>query len=160
MKMLTPDIVYGNVYDIRPEDVRSWGVDAIVVDIDGTLARKNQPDPPEKTTAWLHAIKESGISVMALSNNRSFKRVSRFCRDLGIEYIHFAGKPFKKAFLTAQKILGMSCDKIAVIGDQIFTDVLGGNRMGMKTVFVGTMDKGLIVNIRLFFERPFIKPKN
>ena len=79
------------------------------------------------------------------------------CEPLGVGYISHAGKPFSRGFRKAANRLGLSMREIAVIGDQIFTDVFGGNRAGALTCYVETLDRRFFwINVRYQLERGFI----
>ena len=95
-------------------------------------------------------------SLCWFSNNHP-ERVGKFCEPLGVGYISHAGKPFSRGFRKAANRLGLSMREIAVIGDQIFTDVFGGNRAGALTCYVETLDRRFFwINVRYQLERGFI----
>ena len=97
------------------------------------------------------------MQVLVFSNNRE-RRVGKFCEALGAEYICRATKPLSFGFRRAAKQLGLPLSQIAVVGDQIFTDVLGGNCVGALTCYVQTLDRHYFwVNVRYQIERGFIE---
>ena len=80
-----------------------------------------------------------------------------FCEPLGVDFISRAHKPFARAYAQAVEKLGLPIDQIAVIGDQIYTDVFGGNRAGALTCYVETLDRRFFwINVRYQLERGFI----
>ncbi len=158
MKKLIPDYVFHSIYDITPNFLLEQGVKGVLIDLDGTLASNKTATPPSpKAIAdFFRTLKKSGMRVLVFSNNRK-RRVSLFCKTLDIDFIYWAGKPFLKGFRRASKHLGLPSNKLAIIGDQIFTDVLGGNRVGALTCYVNTLDKrSLWVNMRRRIERGFV----
>ena len=81
-------------------------------------------------------VKRKGIKLYILSNTNKKEKVEGVAKKLDIPYKYFAKKPFKQGFLKVQKEVGEASNKIAVVGDQIFTDVIGGNRSKMFTILV------------------------
>ena len=105
----------------------------------------------------VRTLHDAGLKVLVFSNNRE-ARVGKFCRALGADFISQAGKPFSAGFRRAAERLGLPLEQIAVVGDQIFTDVFGGNRMGALTCYVQTLDRRFFwVNVRYQIERGFIE---
>ena len=112
--------------------------------------------PPDTLHTFVDRLKNAGIAVLVFSNNHP-ERVGKFCEPLGVGYISHAGKPFSRGFRKAANRLGLSMREIAVIGDQIFTDVFGGNRAGALTCYVETLDRRFFwINVRYQLERGFI----
>ena len=133
MSKLIPDYVFDSIYDITPEVLTAHGVRGVLVDLDGTMASHKAALPPETLYTFVDRLKNAGIAVLVFSNNHP-ERVGKFCEPLGVGYISHAGKPFSRGFRKAANRLGLSMREIAVIGDQIFTDVFGGNRAGALTL--------------------------
>ncbi|MGI6182066.1 MAG: YqeG family HAD IIIA-type phosphatase [Agathobaculum sp.] len=156
MSKLIPDLVFQSIYDITPQQLLARGVRGALIDLDGTMASHCDPLPPEPLTPFIRSLQNAGLRVLIFSNNRR-TRVSRFCAALGVDFICRAGKPFPRGFRQAAAQLGLQADALAVIGDQIFTDVLGGNLAGALTCYVETLDRRFFwVNLRYQFERRFI----
>lgn len=157
MSKLIPDLVFGSVYDISPQLLRDHGVRGALIDLDGTMASHRTALPPETLASFVNALRSAGLRVLVVSNNRE-ARVSRFCKALGIDFISRAGKPFQRGFRRAAARLGLELHELAVIGDQIFTDVFGGNLAGALTCYVETLDRRYFwVNVRYQLERGFIE---
>lgn len=158
MRILTPDLIYQNVPAIPPADLADRGIQAALLDLDGTLCHiKNESVSPE-ISAWLSALPAVGITPVLFSNNKHPDRVLRMSEALHIPlWRHLAGKPFPDGFRWAMDALSLPASRIAVIGDQIYTDVLGANRMGMLSVFVYSMDYSIgYVKLRHILEKPFL----
>lgn len=154
---LIPDHVFDCIYDITPAFLRSCGVRGVLIDIDGTAASHHDPDPSEALCAYVASVRAAGIAVLFLSNNRA-SRVERFCRPMGVAWISRACKPFQRNFLAAASRLRLNGAELAVIGDQIFTDTLGGNRLGALTCIVRSLDeKEFWIGVRSRLERRFIE---
>lgn len=164
--ILYPDSYFKKVSEISLEYLKENNIKGLILDVDNTLIDyyKNMS---EDTISWANSLKQNGIKMCILSNSNSEKKVKEVANKLEIEnYSYFAMKPFKKGFKDAKKILQLENSEIAVIGDQIFTDVLGANRMKMHSILVEPIDqKDIFITI---FKRPienaikrkFIKKKN
>jgi len=157
MSNLLPDSIFESVCDISPEYLKDLGIKAVLCDLDSTLMPALSQVLPEKSVRWIESIKNAGISVMVLSNNSKEYRVAEVCKKLGIEFIHLAKKPFAKGYRLAIRRLSLKPSEIAMVGDQIYTDVLGANRCGMFTILVESLDLNLIyVKLRRLLEKPVI----
>jgi len=137
-RMLSPDLYYRSVYDIDLEVLRARGVDALLVDLDNTLLPRNSPEIPRETKQWAQAVRQRGFKVCLVSNNWH-ERVWGVASELGFELVAKALKPFPFAFWRAMSKTGSSRKTCAVIGDQMFTDVLGGKLVGSVTVLVAPL---------------------
>ncbi len=156
MSKLIPDYVFDSIYDITPEILTSHGIRAVLVDLDGTMASHKAALPPEKLHTFVDRLQNAGITVLVFSNNNP-GRVGKFCEALGVDFISRARKPFAKGYRMAEKKLGLPVSQMAVIGDQIFTDVFGGHRAGALTCYVETLDRRFFwINVRYQLERGFI----
>lgn len=156
MSNLIPDYVFPSIYDITPTLLRENGVRGVLIDLDGTMASHKAALPSETVAPFVRGLSDAGIRVLVFSNNNE-RRVSKFCEELGLPFVSRAGKPRRAGFTRAAAQLGMPISQIAVIGDQIFTDVFGGNRAGALTCYVQTLDRRFFwVNVRYQLERRFI----
>ena len=157
MRNFVPDYVFDSIYEITPLFLREHRIRGVLIDLDGTLASRKAPLPPEGLSDFLRELQESGLKIMIFSNNRE-KRVERFCQTLHIPFISRARKPFSRGFYLAMKKLNLSAQTLAIIGDQIFTDVLGGNRVGALTCYVRPVDwHDFLIRARYHVERVFVK---
>ena len=135
MSKLIPDYVFDSIYDITPALLAKHGVRGVLIDLDGTMASHKAALPPEKLSPFVRTLPDAGLTVLVFSNNRE-ARVGKFCRALGVDFISRAGKPFSAGFRRAAERLGLPLEQIAVVGDQIFTDILGGRNAGVLTLLV------------------------
>ena len=156
MSKFVPNYVFDAIYDFTPEFLRAHGVRGVLIDLDGTMASHKAALPPEALAPFLHGLRAAGLAVLVFSNNNE-NRVGTFCRALELDFISRAGKPFGHGFRRAAERLGLPAQSLAVVGDQIFTDVYGGNRAGALTCYVQTLDRRFFwVNVRYHLERGFI----
>ena len=132
---LFPDVYADGAWSVDFDALFDQGIRGIILDVDNTLVPYYVPDPDVRTVAGIHRLKEKGFSLYIVSNGRE-SRVKRFNQGLGLPYFCHAGKPGSKGFLKARRYMRLAPEQIAVVGDQIFTDVWGGNRLGMYTVLV------------------------
>jgi len=135
LNKLLPDIQVDTIYDIDLEALKSRGIKGIITDLDNTLIEWNRPSATPELAEWLQKVQDKGYKLIVVSNNNA-ARVGAFASPLGIPFIHRANKPFHKSFKLAQKMMKLQPDQVVVIGDQIFTDVLGGNRLNLHTILV------------------------
>lgn len=135
MKLLTPDLYVESILHLDLNKLKTNGIKGLIIDIDNTLVAWDIKYASEKTKEWLLQLKKEGFNVCLVSNNTE-DRVVTFNEELKLPAIHRASKPRKGPFMKAMKILGTNINNTAVIGDQIFTDVLGGNRIGLFTILV------------------------
>jgi HAD superfamily phosphatase (TIGR01668 family) len=143
-----PDLYIDSIRHIDIEALKKKGIQGLVLDIDNTLVPMNSKDADENAIAWIRGLQNQGLKVCILSN-ASEKRVVRFNKDIAVTAIHRAYKPAGKAFLKAAKVMGLEPENIAVVGDQIFTDIIGGNKVNMLTVLVKPIDTKEILFVRL-----------
>ena len=124
-----------SVYDISPERLKEKGIRGIITDLDNTLVEWDRPLATPKLAAWLKSMKDAGIQVTIVSNNSEL-RVKSFADPLGIPFIFKARKPMGKAFRKALHLMDVKREEVVVIGDQLLTDVVGGNRNKLHTILV------------------------
>jgi HAD superfamily phosphatase (TIGR01668 family) len=157
-KLMTPDFMFEHYYDITPEFLLSQGIEALLIDIDNTLAPYEQDVPDERIISWFDSLKSAGIRSALISNNHP-PRVELFNTPLGLPAYADSGKPGKKTLLIAMKEMGSTFDNTAGLGDQLFTDTLAVHKLGMPSLIVPPIkDKTtLFFRSKRFLERPFIK---
>ena len=153
-----PDYLFRRATDIEPAFLRERGVEALILDIDNTLAFDNHPDVPPEIDAWLRGMERAGLRLAIVSNNRE-SRVKAFAAACGnLAYVADARKPSRAGFARSAETLGTTAEKIAVVGDQLFTDIAFGNRFGCTTILVERMgpDVPLFVRMKRVLEAPLM----
>ncbi|ABR48635.1 HAD superfamily (subfamily IIIA) phosphatase, TIGR01668 [Alkaliphilus metalliredigens QYMF] len=135
MKLLTPDLYAESILEIDLNKLKERNIKGLIIDIDNTLVAWDIKYASERTKEWLMNLEKEGFKVCLVSNNTE-DRVVTFNEHLKLPAIHRATKPRRGAFRKAMQMMGTDIQNTAIIGDQIFTDVLGGNRMGIATVLV------------------------
>lgn len=149
-----PNEYVKSIYEISISDLKERGIKAVITDLDNTLVEWDRPDATPELRDWFEEVKRQGISVTIVSNNNE-NRVKAFADPLGIPFIFEARKPLIRAFKRAMLEMKVSKDEVVVIGDQLLTDVLGGNRSGLHTILVVPVAQtdGAITKINRFIER-------
>ncbi len=133
--LLTPDQYLSSIEEIDLDDLEHAGVEAVICDLDNTLVPFGSEEIAESTKKWLREVRDRGFRVVLLSNAMS-NRVERLAARLDVPAIAGATKPRAAAYHRAMQVLGAAPGRCAAVGDQLFTDVVGGNRMGMQTILV------------------------
>ena len=125
-----------SILHIDPKELKINGIEGIILDLDNTIIDKSGEEIPD-FEKWKNSIIENGIKIILVTNNFLKKRIEKITKKYNLEYVSFARKPNTKGLIKAQKLMGIENPiKVAVIGDQVFTDVRGGNKAGMKTILV------------------------
>ena len=133
---LRPDRVYDGYEQIEGQALAARGVKLLLCDLDYTLAPKSQREPDEAVRCWIASLREAGVEVMILSNNRSPARVEQFCRELGISYEGHAKKPGTAGFRRAMTRQNVTAAETAMLGDKLLTDMLGAHIAGVLPLMV------------------------
>lgn len=133
--MLSPDYYLRSVHDIDLDELRARGIDTMLVDLDNTLLPRDNNEVPDDLRAWTEDLKGHGFRVCLVSNNWH-ERVHAVASELGFELVSKAVKPLPFAFMRALSKMSSTRKRAVVVGDQLFTDVLGGKLLGMATVLV------------------------
>ncbi|REK76134.1 YqeG family HAD IIIA-type phosphatase [Paenibacillus paeoniae] len=152
---LLPNMRVHSVYDIDLDELRARGVRGIITDLDNTLVGAKEPLATPELLVWLDKVQEAGFKVVIVSNNNQ-TRVGQFAAPLDIPFIHAARKPTQGAFRKALAMLGLQAEQTVMVGDQMMTDVLGGNRMGLFTILVAPIspaDEGVMTKVNRGLER-------
>lgn len=133
--MFKPTYVFDKVGEITPEFLHKKQIKGLLLDLDNTLTTHNNPVPPQSSLDWLDKMRAAGIKLMIVSNNHA-PRVTPFAEQLGLEFVSEGKKPLTFGYTRAIKRLGLEKRSVAAVGDQIFTDVLGSNLKGIRSIFV------------------------
>ncbi len=140
MSLFEPDLYYRAVTDIDLDELMHRGVRTLLLDLDNTLVLRNTLEASNEVLAWLHTATAKGLNVIVVSNNWH-ERVQHASSSLGVPVVGRATKPLPSGFRRA-----LSSDQpprtCAVVGDQIFTDILGGKLLGATTVLVTPLAGG------------------
>ena len=133
--ILYPNAYFKKIEDITIQFLKKQNIKLLILDVDNTLIDYHQ-NFAEEVKQWLKNLQGQGMKLYLLSNSNKKEKVKKIADEFGIPYRIFAKKPLKSGFLKVQKQMKEKTENIAVIGDQIFTDVIGGNRCGFFTILV------------------------
>ncbi|SIS36754.1 YqeG family HAD IIIA-type phosphatase [Salimicrobium flavidum] len=135
LNVFIPNRHANNILEITPADLEERNIKGIITDLDNTLVAWDEPEAPEQIIEWFRLMGEADIEIVITSNNNE-NRVKLFSEPLDKSFVHSARKPLARAFQKARKDMGLKKEEIIVVGDQLLTDVLGGNLAGYYTVLV------------------------
>ena len=143
---------------ITPEMLAEVGVNSLLLHIDNTMTTHNNPVPAEGVTEWIQRMKAAGVNMMVVSNNNG-ERVSKFSSLVGLEFEGSAKKPLTFGFRRACRRLGVNPENTAVVGDQLFTDMMGGNLLGAYTILTKPyqLEKSVPFRFKRALERVVMK---
>ena len=130
-KKFYPSEIAPSTYSIDFDELYQKGYRGILFDIDNTLV-EHGADANEKAIALFQKLRTLGFAVCLISNNKK-ERVERFNKEIHANYIYDAHKPSRKNYLKAMELMKTTKDTTVFVGDQLFTDVYGANRVGMTT---------------------------
>ena len=153
---LLPTLVADAVTDISPAFLHSRGIRLLMLDFDNTIIPYTTNEPAPAVAAWLETVKNSGIPVCVVSNSRN-DRVPAFCGRYGLDCILRSKKPFPVGIPKCLERYGIPARDALMVGDQIFTDTLGGNLAGTQTLLVKPIhNHNFWLKARHLLEQPFI----
>lgn len=133
--LLKPKIKLDRITDITVEILKKYNIKALILDVDNTMSTHHGQILTDGLSEWLTYMKANKINLTILSNS-NYKRVKPFADKVGLGFISLGLKPLPFGFLRACKALGVKRREAAIVGDQIFTDTLGGNAVGVKTILL------------------------
>lgn len=136
MNKYMPSMMSNSIFDIDYKKLKEKGINFLLFDLDNTIIPDNVKDINDDIRKLFKKIKSLNIKPMIFSNSIKPNKLKRICSDLDIDYVYLAFKPLPFRFNSLIKKNKLNKKEIAIIGDQIFTDVLGGNRVGIMTILV------------------------
>ena len=159
--ILKPTARGNRITDITPEQLKAKGVSALLLDVDNTLSTHHGTVLVEGLVDWINNMQQSGIELLILSNSKK-RRVDPFAKGLGLDFVALGLKPLPFGFIRALKKLKLKKRKVALAGDQIFTDVLGARLIGLKVFLLEPikLEDGVSFKIRRYFEAKLKKYYN
>jgi uncharacterized protein len=135
MRLFTPDYRVRVVWELTPERLRQWGVSALLLDVDCTLKRYSQTEAVPEAAAWIEQLRISNFRLCLVSNGLP-RRIEPFARRFELPFVARAMKPAPWGVQHAIEKLAVPPREIAIVGDQIFADVLAGRLAGIRTILV------------------------
>lgn len=132
---LLPKIIIRELCDLTPDVLHKLGIQLLMLDFDNTIVPYTTNIPTKRMSKWLTEMKRSDIQLCVVSNSKR-ERVPAFCTAQGLDFITHANKPFPKGIKECLARYHHSPTKAALVGDQIYTDVLGANCAGIHSILV------------------------
>ena len=158
-KFFKPRLYETSIYEIDLNKLSELGIKGFIFDVDNTIVTYDTPLPDEKVKEWFEKLHKVGfVSYIASNNNKG--RVEHFAKELGVGFLPKAKKPLTKNLKLICDKMGISPSETAMVGDQLFTDMLGGNMAGMFTILIEQISKneGKFIKFKRIFEK-LILPK-
>ena len=159
--LLTPNMQVRKITDITINMLKENNIKGMILDVDNTLIDLDRV-PLEGIKEWIENMKNEGIKFCIASNSLKKYKIEKVAKMLDIPYVHFSAKPTKIGLKKAKQILGIENSKnIAEVGDQLFTDVLGTNRMKMFSILTEPLceEKVKINNLKRKLEKRVLRRK-
>lgn len=133
---LRPTLLAERIWEVDLGALWARGVRGLILDLDNTLVDWNAEELRPQVRAWVEEARRRGFRMCLVSNAFFGKRVKRVAEELGMERVVRSGKPFPGAFRKGMALLGTDPASTCAVGDQVFTDLLGANRLGLVTVLL------------------------
>lgn len=130
-----------NLWDVDIDDLAARGIRFVLLDLDNTILPWRSRDIPDESHRWIKKAREAGIKLAIASNTRNPARLNALSKALDLPCVHRILKPRRGGLLRAMALIGAEPKETAIIGDQVFTDVWGGNRLRLYTILVRPMHR-------------------
>ena len=151
-----PQYAFRNFTSITPDFLKKLGVKFLMLDLDNTIAKYSEHSPTETIFNWVAEMKGNSIELFFISNSKRETRVDAFSEALQIDFVKDAHKPSPDCLHKTMDTKRYTAEESALLGDQIFTDTLAGNRAGVKTIIVRPLSlKNPLLFLRYAAEAPF-----
>ncbi len=153
-----PDVWLDTIYEIDWQRWQRQGIKGFLFDIDNTLEPYATKEPGGTLLTWLRQLESAGLQTGILSNAKA-GRASLFAQKAGVRFVGHANKPSKRGFAEMASQMELRPDEIVMVGDQLFTDIWGGNRFGCITILVTPIEPGRepwFVLLKRVLEKPFL----
>ena len=153
---LLPTMITPALTDLTPEFLEKQNIRLLMLDFDNTIVPYTTNIPTRKMMLWLTKMDMCGVKMCVVSNSKN-DRVKKFCAEYGVDCITHAKKPFSRGIRQCLARYGVPPEECALVGDQIFTDTLGANCAGVRSILVKAIDNhNFWLKLRHIAERPFI----
>jgi uncharacterized protein len=142
--LLEPNLILGGtIFDLTPEILQEYQISGLILDVDETLVPFKQKEASIELQEWITKIRRN-TPIWLVSNNISQTRIGNIAKSVDLPFIYSAQKPSRRKLREAAAAMNLPVEKVAMVGDRLFTDVLAGNRLGMFTILVEPMIDPLV----------------
>lgn len=139
LDLFRPRLWLAAITDVDPEQLRARGIRGIVLDFDNTLVPYGSKTVPEEIRGWVQRVRAAGFPLVLVTNNRT-RRTRELAESLTVPIAPGWAKPTTSMFRRAMEMMGTTPAQTALVGDQLLTDILGGNRLGLFTILVTPLE--------------------
>ncbi len=160
MALFKSTAVFKRITDIDIDFFKNNNIETLLLDVDNTLSTHHGTVLVDGLSDWLKQMQENGIGLVVVSNSKDW-RIKPFAKKIGLPYVSLACKPLPNGYRKAVKMMNANKKTTAIIGDQIFTDVLGANLYGIRSLLVRPvkLEDGWSFKVRRYFEKRILKDK-
>lgn len=148
MPIFKPTYMMKNIFAITPEFLAERGIRCLLLDVDNTLAVYHTDRAVGGVDRWIAEMLAAGVGLYILSNAKP-KRLTRFAESVGLDYFYMSMKPLPFKINKAIRKLGCEKSEAALVGDQLFTDILGGNLAGIRTFWLEIIEPESKLSFRI-----------
>ena len=149
MNKFIPDMYQKSIYHINYEKLSEDGIKCLLFDLDNTCVPFKDTEPNKKLIDLFEMLKDMGFRVIIFSN-ASKKRIMPFKNGLNVDCSASSKKPNTNKLVKIMKMFKYDLSDVAIIGDQLYTDILCGNRVGIRTILVNPMSKDDLLFTKMF----------
>jgi HAD superfamily phosphatase (TIGR01668 family) len=135
LRILTPHYRVASVMEVSPERLRGLGLESLLLDADGTLKRYSSDDCVPGVAEWFESMRQAGVGLCLVSNGLG-ERIGRFAERVGLPFVPKAMKPLPRGCRLAMRKMGFEPRSTAIVGDQLFADIMAGRLAGLTTFLV------------------------
>jgi HAD superfamily phosphatase (TIGR01668 family) len=135
LQLFTPHYRVQNVLELTPGRLQGWGLRALLLDVDCTLTRYRRDEPTPEISAWIECLRMEGIRLCLVSNGLG-ARIQRFADRLVLPFVSRAMKPMPWGIWSAMQRIGALPLETAMVGDQVFADVMAGRLARIRSILV------------------------
>ena len=139
--------------DLDCAELAARGIRGVLLDLDNTLAAWRSMAIAPEVERWLGGLRHAGLNACIVSNAATDRRVRPVAERLGLPWVTRALKPLRRGFVRGMRLMGTTPDTTVMVGDQLFTDIYGGNRLGLFTILVDPVSRRDAFTTRLI-QRP------
>ena len=152
MDSFVPDMYQKSIYYINYDKLLDDGIKCLLFDLDNTCVPYEEKEPNDKLVELFEELKDMGFKLIIFSN-ATRKRIAPFKKKLNVDCLARAHKPSKKNFLKIIKLFNFDLSEVAIVGDQLYKDILGGNKTGIMTILVNPMSQKDMIITKLVFRK-------
>lgn len=135
-----PDMYSQSIYRINYKKLADKGIKCIIFDLDNTISPVDVNEPSKEAIDLMFDLKDLGMRPILMSNSPK-KRVEPYRNKLEIDSCASAAKPFSKNYKKILEVYKLKPEEVACVGDQLLTDILGANKMGLTSILINPISK-------------------